>query len=79
MCVRDLPRTVMETGLDKAKFQKDAHVCPGYINHGSHLHLFDSLSARLRAEIDTRIFTSWKSAGRDGRAHSRKSIQNSEQ
>ncbi|MBW2329400.1 MAG: hypothetical protein JRF30_00340 [Deltaproteobacteria bacterium] len=43
--------------LGGARSRKRSGVRPGYINFGSHLDPYNSLSARLRSEIDRRCFT----------------------
>jgi len=43
--------------LGGARSSNKSDVRPGYINFGSHLDPYNSLSARLRAEIDHRLYT----------------------
>ena len=44
-----------ETPLGADRSGKRSRVRSGYINFGSHLDPYDSLSARIRAEIDRRL------------------------
>ncbi|MBE9581694.1 MAG: hypothetical protein IMF18_08750 [Proteobacteria bacterium] len=48
-------QTFTEAATDMTRSRNGPRIRPGHVNFGSHLDPYESLSARLRAEIDRRL------------------------